>query len=112
RLYQIASLRRHRVRILAIPLDAAAQGIGKRRRNRLPGSEFAQRIVKVVDRHLLRFLRLINAAPGVYELAILVEYKEMRCPQRSIAFGDLLSYVMEIRQGETLLLHHGNHMLE
>ena len=62
-----------------IPFDVAANGIGERSRNRPARQNVVECVLQIVDRHLVGLARVVDAAPGVDQLAVGVEDEGVRC---------------------------------
>ena len=72
-LYEIVGALGHPVLFLPDPFDVAAEGVGERRGDRPSCQVLGQGIVQVVDRHVRGIHGVIDAAPGVYQLPVLVK---------------------------------------
>ena len=109
---EVAGVAGHPVGILADPLDVAADGIGQRRADGFAGQMLSQRVRQIVDRHFVRLARIVDAAAGVDELAVLVKDIKVGRAQRAIGAGHVLRLVVQVAPWALVFLHARYQVLE
>ena len=78
----------------------------------LPATEFAQRVIEIVDGHFRGVDRVIDAASGVDQFALGIENEEMRRAQGAVGQRGRLAFVAQVGPGEVLFLHRADHQFE